>query len=242
MVPEWPAPAGVRAAFTLRRGGVSSAPFDSLNLGAHVGDDPEAVRENRRRVCTQLQLPAEPAWVEQVHGAQVVDLDGSGRLPPADGLIARRAERVCVVQVADCMPVLFAARDGSAVAAAHAGWRGLAAGILEATIGRLGVAPAQLLAWLGPAIGARHFEVGAEVRAALTAQDAGALSAFVANARGRYQCDLALLVRRRLSAAGVAAVYGGTWCTYADSARFFSYRRDGRCGRLAALIWRAGKP
>jgi polyphenol oxidase len=244
MTPEWPAARNVRAAFTLRGGGVSTPPFDTLNLGAHVGDAPGAVRENRRRACAHMELPDEPAWIEQVHGSEVLELDslpagaaGSARLPAADAVVARHAGRVCVIQVADCLPVLFAARDGSAVAAAHAGWRGLAAGVLEATVRRLGEEPRRLIAWLGPAIGARHFEVGAEVRAAFLARDTGAAAAFSANARGRWQCDLAALARRQLAALGMSAVCGGEWCTYADPARFFSYRRDGQCGRMAALIW-----
>jgi YfiH family protein len=225
-------------------GGVSAAPFDSLNVGAHVGDAGAAVTENRRRVRAQLRLPAEPLWLEQVHGVEVADLDAAcgGASAPhltADAAIARRAGSVCAMQVADCMPVLFAARDGCAVAAAHAGWRGLAAGVLEATLARLAVAPAGLIAWLGPAIGPAHFEVGGEVRAAFLAHDAAAAAAFTANTRGRWQCDLNALARRRLSAAGVTAVFGGGWCTYADPARFFSYRRAGRCGRMAALIWLA---
>ena len=242
IAPDWPAPPGVRAAFTLRMGGVSAAPFDSLNVGAHVGDAGAAVTENRRRVRAQLRLPAEPLWLEQVHGIEVADLDAARGGAPhltADAAIARRAASVCAIQVADCMPVLFAARDGCAVAAAHAGWRGLAAGVLEATLARLAVAPAGLIAWLGPAIGAAHFEVGGEVRAAFLAHDAAAAAAFTVNTRGRWQCDLNALVRRRLSAAGVTAVFGGGWCTYSDPLRFFSYRRAGRCGRMAALIWLA---
>jgi len=244
IAPDWPAPPAVRAAFTLRMGGVSAAPFDSLNVGAHVGDAGAAVTENRRRVRAQLRLPAEPLWLEQVHGIEVADLDAAcGRASAphltADAAIARRAGSVCAMQVADCMPVLFAARDGCAVAAAHAGWRGLAAGVLEATLARLAVAPAGLIAWLGPAIGPAHFEVGGEVRAAFLAHDAAAAAAFTANTRGRWQCDLNALARRRLSAAGVTAVFGGGWCTYSDPLRFFSYRRAGRCGRMAALIWLA---
>ena len=238
--PDWPAPPAVRAAFTLRVGGVSAAPFDSLNVGAHVGDTGTAVTENRRRVRTQLRLPAEPLWLEQVHGIEVADLDmaqASATPPTADAAITRRAGNVCVMQVADCMPVLFAARDGRAVAAAHAGWRGLAAGVLEATVARLAVAPGELIAWLGPAIGPAHFEVGDEVRAAFLAHDPAAAAAFSANSRGRWQCDLSALARRRLGAAGVSAVFGGRWCTYSDPLRFFSYRRAGQCGRMAALIW-----
>ncbi|HYM28059.1 MAG TPA: peptidoglycan editing factor PgeF [Steroidobacteraceae bacterium] len=229
----------MQAAFTLRTGGVSTGAYASLNIGTHVGDALEAVSENRRRVCAHLSLAAQPAWVEQVHGVGVLELDGptDAARQPADAVIARRPGAVCVVQVADCMPVLFAAADGSAVAAAHAGWRGLAAGVLEATVARLGLDPGALAAWIGPAIGPRHFEVGAEVRAAFMTHDAAAAAAFAPNARGRWQCDLGALARQRLGALGVASVTGGEWCTYADSERFFSYRRDGQCGRMAALVW-----
>ena len=237
IAPQWQAPAGVHAAFTLRAGGVSAAPYDSLNVGAHVGDDAAAVAENRRRLVNQLGLPAEPAWIEQAHGTDVLSLDDPGARGPADGVVTRKKGRVCVIQVADCMPVLFAARDGSAVAAAHAGWRGLAAGVLEATVARLGLEPAKLLAWMGPAIGAAHFEVGEDVRSAFLARDRDCGSAFTANQRGRWQCDLAALARARLASIGIREVSGGRWCTHAEPARFFSYRRDGRCGRMAALIW-----
>ena len=246
LTPEWPAPPNVRAAFTLRTGGVSGPPFDSLNLGAHVGDEAAAVIENRRRVRAALRLPDEPAWIEQVHGVGVLDLDAATspaeRDRCADAAFTRRPNQVCVIQVADCLPVLLAERDGSAVAAAHAGWRGLAAGVLEATVASLAVEPAKLLAWLGPGIGAAHFEVGEEVRSAFLDHDAAAVDAFARNPRGRWQCDLAALARARLAALGVTAVFGGDWCTYADAARFFSYRRDGRCGRMAALIWCGQQP
>jgi polyphenol oxidase len=237
--PLWPAPARVRAAFTCRSGGVSAPPFDSLNLGARVGDEPEAVARNRDRMREALCLPGEPAWLEQVHGVNVVRLDAeqTAQIPRADAVVTREPGRVCVIQVADCMPVLFAAADGAAIGAAHAGWRGLAAGVLEATVGALESRPGDLLAWMGPAIGPRHFEVGEEVRVAFTQQDAEAGSAFVRNARGRWQCDLYALVRRRLTALGIRSIHGGGWCTFADPARFFSYRRDPRCGRMAALIW-----
>jgi YfiH family protein len=210
-----------------------------------VGDAAAAVAENRRRLRAQLRLTAEPAWIEQVHGTGVLDLDvtpqqATSPSTAADAIVTRSVGRVCVVQVADCLPVLFAARDGSAVAAAHAGWRGLAAGVLEATVVKLAVQPDQLLAWLGPAIGPGHFEVGDEVRAAFIADDEGAAAAFIANARGRWHCDLVALARRRLGALGISSVFGGDWCTYADRERFFSYRRDGRCGRMAALIWLQG--
>jgi YfiH family protein len=197
------------------------------------------VRENRRRVRESLQLPAEPVWLQQVHGAGVIDLDCAQNdvAPTADAAVARGGGRVCAIQVADCMPVMFAARDGSAIGAAHAGWRGLAAGVLEKTVARLQVQPSDLLAWLGPAIGQRHFEVGEDVRAAFMMTDAAVAAAFTPNTRGRWQCDLYALARRRLAALGVENVFGGGWCTYADSARFFSFRRDGQCGRMAAFIW-----
>jgi YfiH family protein len=239
LTPEWPAPEGVRAAFTLRSGGVSEAPYDSLNVGSHVGDVATAVSENRHRVRAALRLPEEPQWLEQVHGTDVADPDrDAAPLLAADAIIARRPGRVAVIQVADCLPVFFAAPRGEAVACAHAGWRGLAAGVLEATVRRLDVAPGTLLAWLGPCIGPAHFEVGAEVRAAFLSEDAGATSAFAANTRGRWQCDLPALARRRLARAGVTQVFGGTWCTFAGREQFFSFRRDGQCGRMAALIWR----
>lgn len=240
IVPDWPAPAGVRAAFTLRSRGVSLPPFDTFNIAAHVGDEPRAVAENRALLRASLELPSEPVWLEQVHGHGVVELDGPasvGSPGPADAAVTCSSGRVCAIQVADCMPVLFAAPDASAVGAAHAGWRGLAGGVLEATVRAMKTPPGELLAWLGPAIGQAHFEVGDEVRAAFLAGDPGAAAAFVANPRGRWQCDLYALARRRLAAIGVSSVHGGGWCTYADPGRFFSYRRDGRCGRMAAVIW-----
>jgi YfiH family protein len=239
--PDWRAPARIRAAFTLRTGGVSVGPFASLNVGEHVGDAPDAVSENRRRVRQALALPAEPAWLEQVHGVGVTNLDAP-REGKADASIARSARTVCAIQVADCMPVLFADREGTAVGAAHAGWRGLAGGVLDSTVRALGLPPQRLLAWLGPAIGPAGFEVGSDVRDAFTRDDPGAVSAFAPNARGKWQCDLVALARRRLQRLGVQDVTGGAWCTWSDPARFFSYRRDGQCGRMAALIWMEDTP
>jgi YfiH family protein len=243
--PDWPVPQNVRSVFTLRSGGVSVGPCASLNLAAHVADAPQAVAENRRRVAATFKLPTEPAWLTQVHGNEVLRLDA--RLAAdltADAVVTAQAGRVCAIQVADCLPVLFAARDGSVVGAAHAGWRGLAAGVLENTVAALGVAPAQLLAWIGPGIGPANFEVGPEVREAFlcAAGAAGAAevqSAFVANARGRWQCDLVGLARLRLAACGLTAIHGGRWCTFSDAENFFSFRRDGHSGRMAALIWLA---
>ncbi|HUK01540.1 MAG TPA: peptidoglycan editing factor PgeF [Steroidobacteraceae bacterium] len=241
--PDWPAPPGVHAAVSLRTGGVSEPPFDTLNLGASSGDVAQHLAENRRRVRLALGLPDEPVWLNQVHGALVLDLDpvaprsAAMPAPPADAAVTHRAGRVAAITIADCMPVLFAARDGRAVGAAHAGWRGLAGGVLEATVRALAVPASTLIAWLGPAISQRYFEVGEDVRTAFCASDPQSVTAFEPNARGRWQCDLYALARRRLAALGVSAVYGGDYCTYAERQRFFSYRRDGRCGRMAALIW-----
>jgi polyphenol oxidase len=243
--PDWPAPENVRAVFTLRTGGVSSGCFASLNVGAQVHDDPAAVAENRRRIAAAFELPMEPAWLSQIHGSRVVRLGSAVTAgAAADGVVTCDPGRVGAIQVADCLPVLFAARDGSVVGAAHAGWRGLVAGVLENTVAAMDLPAAQLLAWIGPGIGRAHFEVGPEVREALggaatAAAAAPVAAAFVANARGRWQCDLLALVRQRLAALGLTSVYGGNWCTFAEPENFFSHRRDGRSGRMAALIWLA---
>lgn len=238
--PDWPAPAQVRAAATLRTGGVSSGPYASLNLGAHVGDMPQAVAENRRRVRAALGLPVEPCWLNQVHGNQVIEVCGiSPPAPPtADAAWTREPGAVCGVLTADCLPVLFCDRRGTRVAAAHAGWRGLAGGVLAATIEALKTPPAELLAWLGPAIEPEAFEVGAEVREAFLERDAAHAAAFDANERGRWQADLYALARRELARLGVHAVYGGGFRCHGEPARWFSYRRDGRTGRMATMIWR----
>ena len=235
--PRWPAPGNVRSVVTTRSGGVSLPPYDSLNLGEHVGDDNAAVSENRRRLRQWQNLPAEPFWLNQVHGTRVVDAAAPIQRPSADASFSRRAGVVCAVLTADCLPVLFCDRSGSVVAAAHAGWRGLVAGVLEATVEALGTEPGQLLAWLGPAIGPGAFEVGAEVRDAFVAQYAQAEAAFVARPNGRWLADLYQLARLRLAAADVSAIYGGGLCTYDDRERFYSFRRDQTTGRMAALIW-----
>lgn len=245
--PDWPAPASVQALVTTRAGGVSGAPYDSLNLGLHVGDDAEAVRRNRARL--HAYLPEAPCWLEQVHGVAVADAGGAARgaaasaspaaeVPCADASLSRRPGAVCAVMTADCLPVLFCDRDGTVVAAAHAGWRGLCAGVLEATLARMAVAPDKVLAWLGPAIGPSAFEVGDEVRSAFIERDAGAVAAFAEGAvPGKWLADLFHLASLRLTAAGVGGVYGGGQCTYSDAARFYSYRRDGVTGRFASLVW-----
>lgn len=236
ITPDWPAPAGVRALSTLRGGGVSREGYAGLNLAHHVGDDPEAVRENRDRLLRAAGIPVEPCWLEQVHGTGVIDADDWQPGVQADAAFARYPDVVCAVLTADCLPVLLSARDGSAVAAIHAGWRGLAAGVIEATANAIGAG--ELIAWLGPAIGPQAFEVGEEVRAAFVAADAGAAAAFRPSPAGRWLADLYQLARRRLQTVGIAEVYGGGACTYSDANRFYSYRRDGQTGRMASLIWR----
>jgi polyphenol oxidase len=237
ILPDWPVPAQIRALSTQRGGGASAAPFASLNLGGHVGDRPEAVAENRRRLAAAARLPAEPAWLLQQHGTEVLDLDRvHDAREGADAALTRRPGRVCAILTADCLPVLLAADTGAAVAAAHAGWRGLGAGVIEATVRALALPPESLLAWLGPAIGPRHFEIGSEVREELLRADPGAEAAFERNAQGRYMADLPALARRRLARLGVRRIYGGDVCTFANE-DYFSYRRDGQTGRQATLIW-----
>jgi YfiH family protein len=236
---DWPAPPGVHALSTYRSGGASGGRYASLNLGDHVGDDPAAVAENRRRLSCEAQLPGEPQWLTQVHGVDVADLDADAPHAPADAAVTRRPGRVCAILAADCLPVLFAADSGDVVAAAHAGWRGLAAGVIEATFQALAVSAHRTLVWLGPAIGPEAFEVGSEVREAFLQHDAGAHEAFTANARGRFMADLSLLARRRLEFLGITRIFGGGNCTYSAPDQFFSHRRDGSCGRQATLIWRS---
>jgi YfiH family protein len=239
--PDWPAPARVRAVATLRAGGISSGPYASLNLAQHVGDEPADVAENRRRLRAAAGLPGEPLWLEQVHGIEVVAHEGSrslGNAPPAaDASVAFEPGRVCVVMTADCLPVVFADRAGTRIGVSHAGWRGLLGGVLEATIAALGVPSEELLAWLGPAIAQPAFEVGPEVREAFVQRTAAYSDAFERNAAGRFQADLYALARTALAAAGVAAVYGGGWCTYRQAQEFYSFRRDRTTGRMATLAW-----
>jgi hypothetical protein len=236
--PDWPAPASVRAVVTTRRGGESRGAWAEFNLATHVGDDPAAVAANRRRLREALALPAEPAWLEQVHGAAVAVLPRAGA-EPADAAVTFSAGAVCAVLVADCLPVFLAGRAGDRVAIAHAGWRGLAGGVIEATVAALDCEPQALVAWLGPSIGPDAFEVGGEVREAFVAGDPGAALAFRTGRAGRYFADLPALARRRLAALGVREAGGGGLCTHADPARFYSYRRDGATGRMAALAWLA---
>ncbi|MBY6188047.1 polyphenol oxidase [Marinobacter hydrocarbonoclasticus] len=233
---DWPAPTGVQAISTERLGGHSVPPFDSLNLGTHVGDDAERVAANRSALQIQAGLPNEPVWLEQVHGTRVLTLP-CGDVVAADASYSKQPGQVCAVMTADCLPVLFCDADGREVAAAHAGWRGLVDGVLEATLAKFQASPDRILAWLGPAIGPGAFEVGAEVRQQFVAADASAGTAFVAQGDGKYLADLYTLARQRLARAGVTRVYGGERCTHTESERFFSYRRDGQTGRQASLIW-----
>lgn len=240
IVPDWPAPACVRAYGSTRAGGVSPAPYAGLNLAAHVGDAEHAVRHNRARFAAALALPAAPVWLDQVHGARVVDAAAHTALsavPQADAAYAECPDAVCAVLTADCLPLLLCNAAGTCVAAVHAGWRGLAAGVIEATVHALGQDPATLLVWLGPAIGLRAFEVGPEVRAAFIDHGAQAASAFAPARPGKWLADIYQLARLRLAACGVTRVYGGQWCTYSEPARFYSYRRDGVTGRMATVVW-----
>jgi len=238
--PDWPAPAQVRAVVTTRQGGVSRAPYDALNLAMHVGDDPAAVATNRARLREYLGLPDEPVWLRQVHGIQVIGTDPPKTEPEADGTFATRPGRVCAVLTADCLPVFLCDRRGTRVAVLHAGWRGLASGIVEAGVAALGPNDGELMAWLGPAIGPHQFEVGTDVRAAFLQQDQRAEAAFRPSSAGKFLADLYELARQRLHASGVEQVFGGDFCTVSDSSRFYSYRRDGITGRMASLIWLAG--
>ena len=238
IVPDWPLPSNLRAVQTTRAGGASAGPWHSLNLALHTGDDPEVVQHNRSLLSQALGLPRVPIWPTQVHGAVVVEAAAMNGAVEADAVVARAPGQVCSVQTADCLPVLFASLDGQKVAAAHAGWRGLAGGVLEATLEGLGHAPEEVTAWLGPAIGPDAFEVGPEVRAAFVAQQTTAAGAFRPGADDRWFADIYHLARLRLQRAGVRQVHGGGHCTFTESEAFFSYRRDGTCGRIATLIWR----
>jgi YfiH family protein len=233
----------VHAIITTRAGGVSTGPYATLNLGVSVGDDPAAVAENRARV--RALLPGDPVWMKQVHGSEVVDADEKPVLPAADASVASRAGSVCAIQVADCIPVLFTDRAGTIVAAAHAGWRGLAGGVIANTVAAMcsrGAAASNILAYIGPGIGANAFEVGQDVLDAFVAVDAQAPTAFKPLRAGKWLADLHTLVRRALARAGVTEVYGNPLCTVSDPHRCYSYRRDKVTGRMAALIWRDPAP
>jgi len=236
--PDWPQPSYVRACVTTRHGGVSHAPYATLNLGDHVGDNPEDVAINRQRLCELAGLPVKPHWLTQVHGTRVATLTpqlaDSG--VEADAAYSCRRDVVCSVMTADCLPVMFCSLSAHEVAVAHAGWRGLCAGVLENTLATFSSAHHEIIAWLGPAIGASCFEVGEQVREAFIRHDPRAAEAFVARGE-KFMADIYQLARLRLEACGVSQIYGGQFCTVTDSDNFFSYRREGTTGRLASLIW-----
>jgi polyphenol oxidase len=241
IVPDWRVPANLGAAVSTRLGpGSSAPPYDRLNLGLRSGDDPAAVAANRAALSIALALPASPLWLRQVHGTDVADAADTvaqSEEPVADAAVARGPGRALAILTADCLPVLFASSDGGTIGAAHAGWRGLAAGVLENTVARMDVQPASVVAWLGPAIGGPSYEVGGEVRAAFVDSDAGAEEAFTPTRPGHWLCDLYTLARRKLASAGVTRVYGGGFDTFRDE-RLYSYRRDGSAsGRFASLVW-----
>jgi len=250
---DWPAPPGVHVFTTLRYGaGSSQPPFDRFNLGnryAADGDDPAVVEANRAALIALAALPSAPRWLRQVHGTDVVRFDAPPGVrigepggepqaePVADAAVTSVAGTVLAIQTADCLPVMFAADDGREVAGAHAGWPGLSAGMLEATVAAMRTPPERIMAWIGPAAGPAHYEIGAEVRDRFLAHDARAEVAFVPTRPGHWRVDLPRIARMRLAEVGVDRVFGGDLCTIADPARFFSHRRDGRSGRIATLIW-----
>ena len=249
LLADWPAPPGVVAFTTLRRGaGVSVAPFDTFNVGARCGDDACAVASNRAELAHRAGLPSPPRWLRQVHGTGVLRSDAPAAAatagdveaePEADAAVASAPGTVLAILTADCLPVVFAARDGSEVAAAHAGWRGLADGMLEATLAAMHTPPGDVIAWLGPAAGPAHYEIGGDVRDAFLAHSAQVEAAFVATRPGHWRVDLYALARQRLQAAGMnpADIHGGDQCTIADPSRWYSHRRDRRSGRMATLVW-----
>jgi YfiH family protein len=238
MPADWPSPPGIVAGTTLRQGGASRGRYASLNLGMHVGDAAASVEANRGRFVSACGLPGEPKWLMQVHGTCTVRFDDYDGSAAADAIVSDRPGQVCAVLTADCLPVLLASEDGREIAAVHAGWRGLCDGILESAISSLGTPPSRLLAWFGPAISQQAFEVGEDVRERFLEQDPASARLFTRNARGRWQADLYGLAGRRLEAAGLERRYGGGRCTFGEPEAFFSYRRDGECGRMASFIVR----
>lgn len=241
LAPTWPAPANVKAFVTTRAGGYSQAPYDRFNLGGHVGDLPETVALNRHQLQQKLGQELDFHWLQQVHGCQVAEHSTAtvGQVKTADAAFTRQSNQVCLVMTADCLPVLFTNHQGDCVAAAHAGWRGLCDGVLEATVNAMGCQPGELLAWLGPAIGSQHFQVGSEVREAFVELLPATAEAFKQDhsESGKWLGDLYLLARLRLQQLGLNAIYGGGECTYRQADRYYSYRRDGVTGRMATGIW-----
>lgn len=245
IIPNWPAPANVKALQTTRNGGISAAPYNSLNVGEHVKDNPLHVAQNRQ-LLSQF-LPSEPVWLNQIHGIDVIDAAATSCAPSADASYTTRKNVVCVTMTADCLPILLCDQAGTAAASIHAGWRSLCDGVIEATVKQMPVDSSQLMAWLGPAIGPNAFEVGGEVRAQFMAKDAKAELAFKKHGDNQEQykwlADIYQIAVQRLSNLGITQIYGGgqnePWCTYTDEDRFFSFRRDGATGRMATLVWLA---
>ena len=236
ILPNWPAPANVKALITTREGGHSHGPYRGFNLGDHVGDDANLVRQNREFL--ERYLPSKPKWLNQVHGTGVVLADQVAPGQAGDAACTRAPNIVCIVMTADCLPVLITDKAGSAVAVAHAGWRGLSDGVIENTIVKFDCNPTDILVYLGPAIGSAAYVVGTEVRDTFLSRDNQALSAFKDHGRGKWHVDLYEIALQRLKKLGVNNIFGGDFCTFSDSKRFFSYRRDGFTGRIASLIWR----
>lgn len=237
--PEWEAPEHVRALTTTRVGGYSKVPFDSFNFSLRSGDDIEVVKRNRAFLVKSANLPSEPVWLRQAHGNRVVDAATTESYTEADGSYADQPGVVCVVLTADCCPVFLCDRQGSRVAVLHAGWRGLARGVVEEGVRQVGLPGSELMAWLGPAIGPAAFEVGDEVREAFSEKCLDAAEAFAKNQNGKWLADIYALATRCLKVAGVESISGGTYCTVRDREKFFSYRRDRICGHMASLIWLA---
>ena len=235
IVPDWPAPAKVRALITTRAGGAGGGACAGFDLGQGGGGDAQDVARNRASL--RPWLPAEPRWLRQVHGTGVIEAGIVEGSPEADAAFARRPGTVCAVQSADCLPLLLCDAAGTTVAAVHAGWRGLCCGVIEQTLRAMDLPPRGLLAYLGPAIGPAAYEVGPEVRQAFVAEDAQSEAAFARGKPGKFHADLYALARRRLARSGVVRVYGGGYCTYTERERFYSYRREGATGRMASLIW-----
>jgi len=236
--PNWPAPKNIKAFTTTRETGVSDKSYASFNLAAHVDDNLLHVKKNRQLLFEALNLPSEPVWLEQVHGVQIINADHADKSPQADASFSTEKNNVCVVMTADCLPLLICNRQGTKVAAAHAGWRGLQAGVIEASIEALAENKQDILVWLGPAIGPEVFEVGDEVRQKFIDEMPETISAFTANKPGHWLADIYQLAKIRLQNIGISEIYGGDFCTYTDQQRFYSYRRDGATGRMASLIWR----
>jgi YfiH family protein len=236
IIPNWPAPANIKALQTTRTGGLSQDPYSSLNFGDHVGDDALTVARNRQLL--NPFVPTEPLWLKQTHSTIVVNAALTSCLPEADAAYSKQKNIVCAVMTADCLPILLCDKTGTTVAAIHAGWRGLLDGVVESTIKALEIAPQNLLAWLGPAIGPTAFEVGRDVYDGFIHQDAKSAQAFtVKNEPYKWLADIYLLARLRLQSLGVKQIYGGDYCTYTNEEKFFSFRRDGGTGRMATLIW-----